>query len=442
MNIHFTKLTKTVILFITLMFICISQQSFATAKIKEQLPLTDIQRFTTVIEHIKNYYVTPQDDDKLFEYAIRGMLAGLDPHSVYLDEEEYNDLQVNTSGKFGGLGIEVTMEDGFIRVISPIDDTPAQKAGVKAGDIIIKLDETQVKGLTLRKAVDLMRGQPGTKIALMIIRGGEPKPLVINVTRAVISVQSVKGKLLDKKYAYIRVSQFQSDTGREMKDEINKLTQESSDKKLHGLILDLRNNPGGLVDTAVEISDAFLDRKKLKNDGLIVYTKGRTSTPQVSEKATNNDVLNGAPIIVLINGGSASASEIVAGALQDHKRAVIMGSKSFGKGSVQTVLPLKDKRGLKLTTALYYTPSGRSIQATGIEPDITINDLKISPDNQVKDLGLSYSEADLEGHLESKNNIPTKEEAGNSNNEKTPLVFSDYALYEALNLLKGLDKFN
>ena len=442
------KFTKAIPLFLALSLLAINQPCLAIAtavKISEKLPLTEIQRFTTVIEHIQNYYVTPQKDDKLFEDAIRGMLSGLDPHSVYLDEEEYNDLQINTAGKFGGLGIEVTMLDGFVHVVSPIDDTPAKQAGIKSGDIIIKLDETQVKGLTIKKAVDLMRGEPGTKIVLTILRQGETKPLVVSINRAIINVKSIKGKILDENYAYIRISQFQADTGKELVATVKKLTAETSNKQLSGLVLDLRNNPGGLVDSSVEVADTFLDKKKLKYDGLIVYTKGRTATPQVSEKATNGDILNGAPIVVLINGGSASASEIVAGALQDHKRAIIIGSKSFGKGSVQTVLPLKDKRGLKLTTALYYTPSGVSIQATGIKPDLAVSDLKISPEHQDAELGFSYSEADLEGHLESNNQPKTTGQIVDDKvdaNAKIPLVFSDYVLYEAINLLKGLDRLH
>lgn len=410
----------------------------ATTATENKLPVTEIQRFTTVIDYIKNYYVNPVEDNVLYDNAIRGMLAGLDPHSAYLDAEEYEDLKVSTSGKFGGLGIEVTLEDGFIRVISPIDDTPAAKAGLKAGDLIIRLDDVSVKGLTLKEAVEKMRGKPGTTLTLMLIRKGEMKPLRIKVTRDLINVQSVKTHMLDKNYAYIRISQFQNDTG----DELIKNVRSLKDKnKIHGVILDLRNNPGGVLDASVQIANVFLDKDKLKYDGMIVYTKGRIGA-QIKEKAHSKDMLENAPMVVIINGGSASASEIVAGALQDHKRAIIVGPEpSFGKGSVQTILPLKDKRGLKLTTALYYTPAGRSIQAKGIEPDIMIENLRIpEPAKENDNSGLLLRETDLQGHLE--NNTAEVQDAGNKENkakiEKLPLIYTDYQLYQALNILKGI----
>lgn len=412
----------------------------ATTATENKLPVTEIQRFTTVIDYIKNYYVNPVEDNVLYDNAIRGMLAGLDPHSAYLDAEEYEDLKVSTSGKFGGLGIEVTLEDGFIRVISPIDDTPAAKAGLKAGDLIIRLDDVSVKGLTLKEAVEKMRGKPGTTLTLMLIRKGEIKPLRIKVTRDLINVQSVKTHMLDKNYAYIRISQFQNDTG----DELIKNVRSLKDKnKIHGVILDLRNNPGGVLDASVQIANVFLDKDKLKYDGMIVYTKGRIGA-QIKEKAHSKDMLENAPMVVIINGGSASASEIVAGALQDHKRAIIVGPEpSFGKGSVQTILPLKDKRGLKLTTALYYTPAGRSIQAKGIEPDIMIENLRIPEPAKEKEndnSGLLLRETDLQGHLE--NNTAEVQDAGNKENkakiEKLPLIYTDYQLYQALNILKGI----
>lgn len=428
-----------------------------------KLPVEDIQRFTTVLEHVKNYYVNPVEDDKLFESAIRGMLAGLDPHSAYLDKEEFEDLKLTTTGKFGGLGIEVTMQDGFIRVISPIDDTPAQKAGVKAGDLIVRLDDTPVKGLSLREAVDKMRGKKGSIITLTIIREKEVKPLIIKVVRDIINVKSVKTKLLDKNYGYIRISNFQNDTGAELINAVKKLKQEAKDD-LRGVILDLRNNPGGVLEASVQVADTFLDMKKLKYDGLIVYTKGRMPSSQMKEEAHSTDILNGAPMVILVNSGSASASEIVAGALQDHKRALIVGTKTFGKGSVQTVLPLRDNRGLKLTTALYYTPKGRSIQAEGIIPDIIVEEVLV-PEPKDKDKAVNFlvSEKDLENHLELKAKVvkpaisetpDTEKKDDNSikldeldavdplaidgKNKDKPLIYRDYQLNEALNILKGM----
>jgi carboxyl-terminal processing protease len=426
----------------------------------EKLPIADLQRFSKVIEYIKEYYVKPTSDDTLFENAMRGMLAGLDPHSSYLDIEEFSDLKASTSGKFGGLGVEVLPEDGFIRVISPIDDTPAQRAGIQAGDLIVRLNDTPVKGLSMREAIEMMRGEKGTKILLTIIRQGENKPLQINVVRDTINVQSVRSKILSENYGYLRISQFQSNSGNDMNRAIQTL-KKNSNGNLKGLVLDLRNNPGGVLDSAVQIADAFLDRDKIKQyDGVIVYTKGRLPGSQIKEKAHSGDVLSGAPIIVLVNSGSASASEIVAGALQDYRRAVIVGTQTFGKGSVQTVLPLKDNRGLKLTTALYYTPAGRSIQATGIKPDILVQNIRIpAPNEKDKEQNaLLLREEDLQGHLEngnkpssngkieiktevktdnkvdSKSENITKDSSSTTNN----LLYTDYQLYEALNLLKGL----
>ncbi len=424
---------------------------------EDKIPLVDLQRFTKVIEYIKEYYVKPVDDNVLFENAMRGMLAGLDPHSTFLNKEEFADLKANTTGKFGGLGVEVLPEDGFIRVISPIDNTPAQRAGIQPGDLIIRLNDTPVKGLSAREAIELMRGEKGTKITLTIIRQGENKPLKITVTRDTISAQSIRSKMLDENYAYIRVSQFQNNSGTDLIREIQTL-KKNNNGKLKGLILDLRNNPGGVLDSAVQIADTFLDRDNLKQyDGVIVYTKGRIPGAQIKEKAHPGDLLAGAPIVVLINNGSASASEIVAGALQDYRRAVVVGGDSFGKGSVQTVMPLKDDCGLKLTTALYYTPAGRSIQATGIKPDIMIPNLRIpAPDEKEDPNTFLIREQDLQGHLENGNSKnPSKEEPKEKPKEDekmsekidplwraTPapssMIYSDYQLYEALNILKGL----
>ena len=319
------------------------------------IPVEELQRFTTVVEHIENYYVNPTSDAALFENAIRGMLAGLDPHSAYLDIEEFSELKASTTGKFGGLGIEVTLEDGFVRVISPIDDTPAARAGIQAGDLIIRINEAPVKGMALKDAVEMMRGEPNTEITLLLLRENTEAPIKIKLVRSLISVQSVKSHSLPDNYLYLRISQFQSDTGVELVREI-KAAQKAASNKIRGVVLDLRNNPGGVLDASVQVADTFLDKDNLAYDGLIVSAQGRMPGSQLIEKAKTADLLDGMPLVVLLNSGSASASEIVAGALQDHKRAIIVGEQSFGKGSVQTILPLKDKRGLKLTTALYYTP--------------------------------------------------------------------------------------
>ncbi|MFK8028307.1 MAG: S41 family peptidase [Gammaproteobacteria bacterium] len=396
------------------------------------LPLSDIQLFTDIYARIKKDYVEEVGDQSLLEGAIRGMLSSLDPHSSYLSQEEFRELQIGTTGEFGGLGIEVGMENGFVRVISPIEDTPADKAGVEAGDVIIKLDETQVKGLTLNEAVKLMRGKRGSKILLTIVREGEAKPLEISVTRDVIRVKSVRSRILEPGYGYIRISSFQSKTTRNVIAAVEKLL-DKADQNLQGLVLDLRNNPGGVLTGAVGVSDIFLE------DGeLIVFTKGRVEDAELNYSASTNDTVNGAPIIVLINEGSASASEIVAGALQDHKRAVIMGQKSFGKGSVQTILPLKEDAALKLTTARYYTPSGKSIQGEGIDPDILVEELHGGEGEENKRFEF-VREADLKGHLEN------NQEKGKAKQQKevkhiTIAVDSeeDAVLNEALSILKDL----
>jgi carboxyl-terminal processing protease len=419
-------------------------QAKEAAAPEEMLPLDDLQRFTSVVEQIRKYYVKPVDDKELFENAIRGMLSGLDPHSSYLDPSEFSDLRANTSGKFGGLGIEVTMEDGYVRVISPIDDTPASRAGIKAGDVIVRLDDTPVKGLTLKKAVEMMRGDRGTNILLTIMRKGAAQPLKIKVMRDVIQVKSVRSKILDKNYGYIRISQFQTHSGEDLIEAIAQLKKDTNNN-LKGIILDLRNNPGGILESSVKVSDAFLDKTKLGYNGMIVYTEGRLPGSEIKELAHDGDVLNGAPIITLVNSGSASASEIVAGALQDHKRSLIVGTQTFGKGSVQTVLPLKDNHGLKLTTALYFTPSGRSIQAKGIMPDIEIPDIKIPEAKQDENENwINIREIDLEGHVDNPNKTDKNQDKTSENTEtksvedSKPLVNQDYQLNEALNLLKGL----
>ncbi len=397
----------------------------------DTLPLDELRTFTEVFAKVKNDYVESIDDRTLIENAIRGMLEGLDPHSTYLDKESYKELQEGTSGEFGGLGLEVGMEDGFIKVISPIDDTPAEHSGVKAGDLIIKLDDKSVRGMSLNDAVDLMRGKPGSDIILTVVREGEEKPISITITRAIITVKSVRSKILEPGFAYVRVSNFQTHTAEDLRKSLEKLKEEN-ENGLSGLILDLRNNPGGILNAAVGVSDLFLD------SGLIVYTEGRIQDSKLKFNAKPSDILRNAPIIVLVNGGSASASEIVAGALQDHERAIIMGERTFGKGSVQTILPMNDEAALKLTTARYFTPSGRSIQASGIEPDIIIENIRV---NREQDTGaIRIKEADLSGHLDNGNkDNKIDDDSKDKKKEKGPsLAETDYQLYEALNVLKGL----
>lgn len=396
------------------------------------LPLDQLRNFSDIFSRIKSDYVETVDDKTLLEYAIRGMLSGLDPHSTYLDADEYQELRIGTSGHFGGLGIQVGMEDGFVKVISPIDDTPAFNAGLKAGDLIIRLDETSVKGMTLNDAVKIMRGKPGTDIELTVVREGEDKPLEFTVTRDIINVKSVKSRMLDPDFGYVRITNFQSKTARDLLDAINKLKEEN-ENDLRGLVLDLRNNPGGVLNAAADVSDLFI------NKGKLVYTEGRVENAHFEFNAKPGDVLDGAPVVVLINGGSASASEIVAGALQDHHRAVVMGSKSFGKGSVQTIQELRSGGAVKITTARYFTPSGRSIQGEGITPDILLDKFKLT---ETDSNAIRLKEADLKGSISN----PTKK--GDSDNAKDntdedavskDTTVDDYQLHEALLLLKGLN---
>ena len=368
------------------------------------LPVEELRAFTEVFGRIKSDYVESVEDKKLITEAITGMLAGLDPHSAYLDQDAFREMQVGTQGEFGGLGIEVGMEDGFVKVVSPINDSPAARAGVKSGDLIVKLDDTSVKGMTLNDAVKRMRGKPNTQIMLTIVRKGDPKPIIVTLTRAIIKIQSVKSKLLEPGYAYFRVTQFQEHTGETLATAIQNLYKQNQGA-MRGIVLDLRNDPGGLLNGAVAVSAAFLPQNTL-----VVYTDGRTEDAKMRLTASPENYLRGrvrddylsrlpaevknVPMVVLVNGGSASASEIVAGALQDHKRAVIMGTQTFGKGSVQTILPLGNSTAIKLTTARYYTPNGRSIQAKGIVPDIILDDGSSS-----RDPGLKLRESDLDKHL-------------------------------------------
>ncbi|AZN36896.1 S41 family peptidase [Iodobacter ciconiae] len=380
------------------------------------LPVEELRAFSTVFGLIKQSYVEPVEDKKLITEAIKGMVSGLDPHSTYLDAEAFKDIQIQTQGEFGGLGIEVSMEDGLVRVVSPIEDTPAYRAGVKAGDFIAKIDETPVQGMSLNDAVTKMRGKIGSSVTLTMLRKGEGKPIVLTLKRAVIKVQSVKSKLAEPGYGYIRIAQFQEHTTENVAQAIDALYKENK-VSLKGLVLDLRNDPGGLLNSAVGVSAAFLPK-----DTLVVYTEGRTPDSKVKLttskenylrqsgkddyfKNTPKDVKN-VPLVVLVNGGSASASEIVAGALQDHKRAIVVGTQTFGKASVQTIMPIDNKTALKLTTARYFTPLGRSIQLKGITPDIEVEEAVLNGKEQS---AFRIREADLGHRLDN----PNDKEAGN-----------------------------
>jgi len=403
------------------------------------LPLNELRNFSDIFARVKTDYVEDVDDKTLLENAIRGMLSGLDPHSTYLNADEYKELKIGTTGKFGGLGIQVGMENGFVKVISPIDDTPAFRAGLQSGDLIIRLDGKSVKGMTLNDAVKIMRGDPGSDIKLTVIREGADKPLPFIVTRDIISVQSVKSRILEPDYGYIRISNFQSKTARDLVNELGNLKKENK-SELKGLVLDLRNNPGGVLSAAADVSDAFI------NEGKLVYTQGRIANSAFEFNAKPGDIMNGSPVVVLINGGSASASEIVAGALQDHHRAVIMGSKSFGKGSVQTIQELRSGGAVKITTARYFTPKGRSIQGEGITPDIILDRYDIK--DSKADNSLHIKEADLTGSIsnptKSQEAIRKAEEEGKKAEEEKPHIRAsdDFQLFEALLLLKGLNVLN
>jgi len=399
-----------------------SSAAAAAADTYRQLSL-----FGDVFEHVRTDYVDKPDDSKLLEWAINGMLAGLDPHSSYMDPKSLRDLQIQTTGKFGGLGIEVTMEDGLIKVVAPIDGTPAQKAGIMTNDIITHLDEEPVQGLSLNQAIDKMRGPANTKIKLRIIGQGQDKPIELTIVRQIITVHSVRGRLEGNDVGYIRISAFDDKTTDELKKALNQLSTQISMKRLKGYVIDLRNNPGGLLDQAIFVSDAFL------GTGEIVSTRGRKAEETQRFMARPGDLAKAKPIIVLINGGSASASEIVAGALQDHKRATIIGTRSFGKGSVQSIIPLGSGNGaLQLTTARYFTPSGRSIQAKGITPDIEV--LQEVPEEITARTDLR-GESSLRGHLKADG----QEETG-SQSYVPPDPKNDKALKMALDLMRGTQK--
>ena len=421
------------------------------------LPIDELRNFTEIFGKIKNDYVEDVTDKKLISEAIKGMLSGLDPHSAYLDEDAFKDLQVGTQGEFGGLGIEVGMEDGFVKVVSPIEDTPAWRAGLKSGDLIIKIDDTNVKGLTLGDAVKKMRGKPKTKIILTVVRQGESEPLIFTIIRDIIQIQSVKSEVLENSVAYVRITQFQEKTGLKLAEALKKRFSEI-DNNVDGIILDLRNDPGGLLNSAVAVTSAFIPENTL-----VVYTEGRVrnssmklfSRPEHYLRSGSKNYLadlpektKTVPMVVLINNGSASASEIVAGALQDHSRAVIMGTQSFGKGSVQTILPLNNGTAIKLTTARYFTPKGRSIQAKGITPDIVVSQATIKEDDESK---FQVSEKDLSRALDtdnqaSNNELSDEDSTDNADNDSilpnSIVNANDYQLNQALNLIKALNITN
>lgn len=447
----------------------------------QKLPLSELRKLVATMHQVKQGYVEKVSDKTLLDNAMHGMIDRLDPHSAYLDPDEYKQLSISTSGQFGGLGVKVHMDNGYLQVISPIDDTPASKAGIQPGDKIIRVDDEPVKGMSMSEAVHSMRGKPGSKISLSIVRKGHNKPIHLHLKRADIHVDSVKSHMLDSGYGYVRISQFTEDTGKNIDKALDSLKKQA-DGSLKGLVLDLRNNPGGVLKAAVDVSSDFV------GSGRIVSIKGRAADTERKFKAKPGDKLDGAPIVVLVNKGTASAAEIVAGALQDDHRAVIMGNKTFGKGSVQTVLPLNDGSAVKLTTARYYTPSGRSIQAEGIKPDIKLAPVKITASKASG--GFGYTEADLPGALKNtgtdsgagpaaNDNGPPSDGHGNAGDQsrqshdeqnfsghsgddstaddsdtneagddsktsgkKKPLAEKDYGIYEALNLLKGLNTLN
>lgn len=409
---------------------------------KQNVSDEDINRFTNTIVLIKDFYVKSTGDKSLLNDAIRGMVAGLDPHSEYLDGEAYKALLMTTSGEFGGVGIEVTPEYGILKIVSPMDDTPAARAGIKAGDYIVAIDGKLVSEMTLQDAVEKMRGKAGSQVVLTVLRKGEKVPLTFKLQRQIIKIASVKSRMLDNNFGYIRITQFQEPTAKLMRDAINELRAKNQGQ-LKGIILDLRNNPGGLLETAVQVTNSFLDSKNLKDKfkNVIVYTEGRLPEAQYSAKANGVDILNGAPIVVLVNGGSASASEIVAGALQDYKRALIVGTTSFGKGSVQTVIPLDKSHALKLTTALYHTPSGRVIQNVGIIPDVNIEDLKVVKNKTDDDIAMiePIKEYQLKNHLQGTPNSGT---LNMLNQNELLLASDDFQLFEALKILRTIYMLN
>jgi carboxyl-terminal processing protease len=400
---------------------------FVTAQESNSDTYRQLKLFSDVFERVRSDYVEDKTDKELIEFAIQGMLSALDPHSSYLNADSFSDMRVQTKGEFGGLGIEVTMENGFVKVVSPIDETPAHRAGVEPGDLITHLDGESVLGLTLNEAVDRMRGKVKTDL-VVTIRRAEKEPFDLVITRDVIKIRSVRDRVEDN-VGYIRITTFNQQTMPGLEASIEKIREEIGEE-IEGFVLDLRNNPGGLLDQAIAVSDAFIDQ------GEVVSTRGRESEDSQRFNAKPGDLADGLPIVVLINGGSASASEIVAGALQDHKRAIIMGTRSFGKGSVQTIIPLGSHGAMRLTTARYYTPSGGSIQAKGIEPDLVVEQASIETDSA----GPQRREADLRGALENEgaSDDPNAEES----NGRSEAAGEDYQLSRALDLLHGLSIYN
>lgn len=398
----------------------------------------DVLKFGLTFGQIKQFYVHNKKDKELFDGAIKGMLKALDPHSTYLDEETFKEFMAQSRGDFVGVGIEISTEKDTVKVIAPLDGSPAQKAGIKAGDYIIAVDGTPVVDMPINEIVRMIRGKIGTKVTLTVINKKDKKPRELTMTRAKIDMRSVKSELLEDHFGYLRISSFQEKTAKKALKAVKKMNREAGGH-LQGLIIDLRNNPGGLLDSAVDIVDMFLDKSKLGKNKKIVYTEGRFNESKSQYYAKKGDLLKGKPIIVLINQGSASGSEIVAGALQDHKRAVVLGETSFGKGSVQTLLPLDDKTAIKLTTALYYTPKGRSIQAEGIKPDILVEEMKLAKSDEDVLFFLNIREKHLQGHL-SKASKDAKQKVASK--KQTDLANKDFQLHEALMVLKALSIAN
>ncbi len=434
----FFNISKYFKFFIFFLFAATNTAIYAQTDAEE----AKLKEFFSIYNYIQQLYVDEVEGDNLFGDAIKGMVNGLDPHSNYLEPSEQKDLVENATGKFGGLGIVITKKDDAIQVISPIDDTPAYRAGIQAGDLIVKIGNSLVSDMTLEEGVELMRGMPETSVELTIVRENT-EPFVININREIITIITVKGFLIEKDIGYIRISAFQEPTGELLKSTIEDLNTKNGEH-LKSLIIDLRNNPGGTLNGAVDVSNLFIDK-----EGLVVYTKGRIPSSNTEFETEPGDIMHNLPIVVLINEGSASASEIVAGALQDHSRAIIMGNTSFGKGSVQTVIELHDGFGLKLTTARYYTPSGRSIQAKGIEPDIFLKNINL--ENEDEQTIANTKEKDLEGHLEVED--PSKlspdeilQSQENIKEENDNIVIArlkkDYFIHEASNLLKALTILN
>jgi carboxyl-terminal processing protease len=402
------------------------------SKLNQKQNSDDFDLIRDVIIRVKKDYVEEKTDKQLSEYAANGILSSLDPHSSYLNEESLKEMQVQTKGEFGGLGVEITLESSVVKVVSAIEDTPAFRAGIKSGDYIVKVDGKQIVGISIEDAVKKLRGKPDTKVVITILRKGEKDPIEKTIKREIIKVKAVKSSQF-KDIAYIKINTFSEQAYSGLQSELEKIKNKIGEKKIKGLVLDLRNNPGGLLDQAIKISDAFLDKDKL-----IVSIKGRNQSKEYKDQSDENLIPN-SPIVILINEGSASASEIVAGALQDHKRAVIMGAKSFGKGSVQTIIPLeKNKGALRLTTSLYYTPSGKSIQASGIEPDILVSEAKIEKQNKDD----HNSEADLKGHIVAQIiEIAKSDKKNQIDDENFSLYEKDYQLARAIDLLRGINVY-